>query len=306
MRIEPERATARAERIGGRIARYRKIEVGYGPQRELVLEMDELRHAGLESQGEPQEVLVVLEATFAGKTSAARMFKRMVERHLPIGSSDKPVVLATAAAGSSSRALAASLLRGCGIRFAPGMTEDAMWDLWPAACRRFNVQIALVDEIQHAQTSKFTRGVTNTLKNQLGGNIPLVVLGTRDADELFTSNLEFCSRTYDTVSLRAMRWGETADEEIWADLCTDLDAAMKEAEVVDEIANLHEFAEPLCRAALGRIGLLKKIVQTALRLALRRQALRIDREDLATAVDVWAIRNRYLKTNPFRVKGLVE
>lgn len=304
MIIASEKATARAERIGGRIARYRRIRVRYAPQQELVLEMDELRHVGLQTRGEPQEVLIALESTFSGKTSAARMFKRLVEGQLPDQSADRPVVLATASANCSSRALATSLLRGLGIRFAPGMTEDAMWDLWPVACRRHGVQIAIVDEVQHAHDGKFTRGVTNTLKNQLAANVPLVVLGTRKAEDLFTSNEEFCSRTYDTVSLRPMTWGETADETIWIDLCKDLDKAMADMDVVDAMADLQAFAEPLCRAALGRIGLLKKIVQTALRLALRRNDARIREEDLATAVDVWSIRNRYLKINPFRAAGV--
>jgi len=300
MTIVPEKASARAKRIGGAIAGYRQIHLKYAPQQELVEEMDTLRHVGLETRGEPQELLVVLEGTFSGKTSAARLFKRNVEKEVRAGSDDVPVVLATAAAGCTSRALAAALLRGVGVRFAPGMTEEAMWQLWPQACRRRGVQIAIVDEIQHAHDGKFTRGVTNTLKNQLAVNVPLIVLGTRAADELLTSNQEVGSRTFDTVSLRPMTWGETADEAIWTDFLGRLDAAMEDAAIVGGSANLASYGEPLCAAALGRVGLVKKIVQTALRLALRRGADVIVEADLARATDVWSIRHRYLRTNPFR------
>lgn len=295
-----EKPSERAARVAGHIAAYRKLVLPFPPQQELFGDMDELRIIGRETKGEMQDALLVLHPTHTGKTTTAKLFAERANNQLPAGSDSKPVVIARCAAVGTSRALACSLFEGAGLRYNFGATEDALWKAWKGVVERYAVELVVIDEVQHCQDSKFGSSVTNTLKNRLSDGPPLVLMGTRKGEAVFSTNDEFNSRTYAPVSLKPQEWHNQDDRALWIGFCANLDHAMVEQGIVAGQSDLGGvYSERLCEAALGRIGLLKKIVQTALRLALHRGAEVIDLADLRKAVEIWAIKNRFISYNPF-------
>lgn len=295
-----EKLSERSGRVARGIATYRKLVLPFPPQQELIAEMDELRLVGCDTRGELQDALLVLHPTHSGKTTTAKLLADRLISQLPEGSTKKPIVIARCAAAASSRALACALFDGAGLRYNFGATEDALWKAWNAAVDRYDVELIVIDEVQHCQDHRFGSSVTNTLKNRLSDGPPLVLMGTRKCEDTFTINDEFNSRVYAPVSLKPQEWHDEGDRELWTTFCFNLDQAMVDAGVIRRKAGLgDDHAEKLCEAALGRVGLLKKTVQTALRLALRRNADAIDVGNLRTAVDIWAIKNRFVAYNPF-------
>ena len=83
-----------------------------------------------------------------------------------------------------------------------GATKDALWKAWAGVIERYGVELIAIDEVQHCENSRFGSSVTNTLKNRLSDGPPLVLLGTRKGEAVFSSNDEFNSRSYAPVSLR--------------------------------------------------------------------------------------------------------
>lgn len=298
--IAAEKRSDRAVRVASKIAAFRALVLPFPPQQELMADFDEIYQLGQMTQGQPQEALLVLQPTASGKTTAANLYIDRLMSQLPPGSLDRPAILARCSAAGSSKALVAALLDAAGAKYRFGLTEDAMWKAWSAVTVRYRVGLIVIDEVQHCQDAKFGGSVTNTIKNRLGSGPPMVLLGTRKGEALFTTNDELNSRIYAPICLEPQSWYVDADRELWIGFSTRLDEAMVERGIVARKVGLGEepLAEQLCEAALGRIGLLKKIVQAALRLSLRRGADAIAVSDLRDAVQLWSMQNRFVTVNP--------
>lgn len=296
-----EKPSERTLRIASKVAKLRSLVLPFPPQQQLIADLDEMYQTGQLTKGQPQEAMLVLQPTGAGKTTAAQLYIQRLQSKLPPGSTDKPAILARCAAAGSSKTLVASLLDAVDARYRFGLTEQAMWKAWSAVTHRFKVGLIFVDEVQHCQDAKFSGSVSNTIKNCLSnGGPPMVLLGTRKGEALFTTNDELNSRIYAPISLEPQNWHVDADRALWIGFSRRLDEAMVAHGIVTVKAGLGDepLAERLCEASLGRIGLLKKIVQAALRVALRRGANAIDIEDLRNAIQLWSIQNRFIAYNP--------
>lgn len=295
-----EKPSERTLRIAGKMANFRNLVLPFPPQQQLIADFDEIYQIGQLTRGQPQEALLVLQPTGAGKTTAAKLYIDRLASKIPPGSTDKPAVLAQCAASASSKSLVAALFKAIGAQYRLGSTEEAMWKAWSAATQRFNVGLIFIDEVQHCENAKFNGSVTNTIKNRLSDGPPMVLLGTRKGEALFTTNDELNSRVYAPICLQPQSWHVDADRELWVGFSTRLDEAMVDRGIVAQKAGLGDdpLAEKLCEAALGRIGLLKKIVQAALRVSLRRGGDVITHSDLRDAIQLWSMQNRFIAYNP--------
>lgn len=128
-----------------------------------------------------------------------------------------------------------------------------------------------------------------------------VFLGTDDALDLFTRNLQLSGRLIAPCDFRRLDIESERDRGLLAGYATLLDRALVERGVLREPSGLNDPWILGCLFAVsdGVIGRVSRLVAVALEFALARNAERLEVEDLALAVDRWAIPNAFCRTNPF-------
>ena len=175
------------------------------------------------------------------------------------------------------------------------------------ACRLFHergVELILLDEIQHIMqhnTARFAWKVTEAFKRLLNAGVaPIVLAGDETATVLFKSNPQLRNRMLIPAQMPRLCHKNPDDVDYLCAFLTRLDQEMVEQRIVDEESNLGAGLLPpaLCLASQGAVGTACNIVREALKFALERGRGRITAEDLARAIDEWAIPMGFATSNP--------
>jgi hypothetical protein len=204
---------------------------------------------------------------------------------------------------TTAKKLMMSILDYFGDNYSSSGNEQVLKKRAKACFERFGTVLLIIDEVQHLNARRTEQSdVTDSLKRLLDdGVVPIVFLGTDDAREMFTRNLQLSGRLiapcdFDKLSLVSPR-----DRGLLAGYATLLDQAIVDKKVMPERAGLDDPWILGCLHAItdGVIGRVSRLVAIALEIALQRDATRVEVYDLALAVDRWAIPNAFVSTNPF-------
>jgi hypothetical protein len=300
----PERPSDTSKRVAKAIAVFKEIVLPYPRQQLLIRELDELRLTGMETRGEPQNGLRLLADTGSGKTWGAKQFQRYVERLEEHPPGTRPVLIVKLDATGTPRSLFSSILTALDDDFADKGTEQTLKRRVIQSFKRDETQLLIIDEVHHlGKRASFGNDVTDTLKSFLdSGLVPVAFLGTEEARGLFRSNAELNGRLLSPCELPPLDWSVEEDQEIFTEFAKGLDAAVVDRGILRLPAKLGEtiLAGQLCEASNGIIGQLCRIVQEALRVAVRRSADCIAFDDLVNAVDSWSIPQGFISYNPLR------
>lgn len=289
--------------VAEKIAAFSRVYLNFPRHSEFHGRCDYLLKLGRQKQGEPQMGMRVLAPTGSGKTTAAREFVRLVEAVHPRSSTFVPIVIIPLDRAATSKKLAVAILDYFGDPYATSGNEVALRNRAFTALRRFGTLLLIIDEVQHLNYQRNVRSdVTDSLKLILdNGVVPIVFLGTEDAEDLFTRNLQLSGRLLPPCDFAPLKRTDPRDRELFAGFVAALDQQLVATGLTARPSGL---ADPWIRGCLhevtdGVIGRVSRLMAVALEISLRRSAEMIEAYDLSLAVERWAM-PAFVKHNPFR------
>lgn len=293
--------------LTSKIASFQQIYIPYPPHIEFHERCKYLVELGRATRGRPQKGMRALAPSGSGKTAAAEAFVRKVHTKTPRTAEHVPIVFVAMERTATPKRLMTSVLEYFGDPFSSRGTEQALKSRVKACFERFRTDLLIVDEIQHLNYRNSERSdVTDSLKRLLDdGVVPIVFLGTEDANGLFTKNVQLAGRLISPSDFKRLDILDPADRALLGGYAAMLDQEMVRRKILPATSNLQDpwVLIRLNAVADGVVGRVSRLLEVALEIALRRGASRIERYDLAFAVDRWAIPNGLTKTNPFLQEG---
>lgn len=290
------------DQISSKIALFEQIYVPYRPHLDFHERSKFLIELGVATRGMPQKGLRVLAPSGSGKTSAAMALVRLILAKYPRTSTSVPVVYVSLDRAGTAKKLMISILEYFGDHYSYSGNEQALKSRVIRCFQSFGTLLLIIDEIQHLNYQVSVRNdVSDSLKRLLDdGVVPIVFMGTDEARDLFTRNIQLSSRLLPPCDLIALDLNSEQDRGLFGGYVQLIDQAIVARKILPSLSRLDdpEIAECLFLMANGVVGRVSRLLAVALELALRREAARIEREDLALAVDRWAIPNGVCKTNP--------
>lgn len=290
-----------------KLALFDTIYLAYPRHTEFHSRCDLLVKLGRATRGRPQKGLRVLAPSGSGKSTAAEAFIRLVEAKTKRTETDIPIVMIKLDRATTSKKLICSILDEFEDAYVQSGTEFTLKKRMYACFTRFNTELLVIDEVQHLNFRREEKNdVTDMLKRLLDdGVVPVVFLGTDDATDMFTRNVQLAARLLSPCDFSPLRYERPLDRELLTQYVVELDRAMVAVGLVPQLSGLGTPWIRGCLAAVsgGVIGRISRLLYAALEIAARRGADYIEAYDLAEATDRWAIAQEITTGNPFRKKG---
>lgn len=290
--------------VAEKIERFKRVFVPYPKHVQMHDRCDYLQKLGRRTIGMAQMGLRVLGPTGAGKSTAADAYVDLVQRLRPRTTTFVPVLKIDLERGSTSKKLMMSILDKFGDPYASHGNELVLKRRAFACIERFGTELLIVDEVQHLNfRNGLKNDVTDTLKGMLdGGVVPMVFLGTMEAEQMFQRNLQLNGRLLAPFDLLPLDERNADDRRLFAVFVAKLEAAILDCNVLPEPSHLGlaGLLPALFEVSQGVVGRVSRLFQVAMEIAIRRGASRLEAYDLALAVDRWAIPQSFVKSNPIR------
>ena len=291
-------------KVAAAVATYKEIFLPYPRHVTFHSDCDYLRQLGLATKGGPQSGLRVLAPSGSGKSTAARMFIALLETRERSDPDVKPVVMVSLTSAATPKKLFSDILTEMGDGFADRGTEQTLRRRVIACFEQFQTQLLIIDEVQHLNfRSSAKNDVTDALKSLLDtGVVPIVFLGTEDAEAMFKRNLQLNGRLLPPCDFKPLRATVAEDAELFSGFWQRLDAEVVKRGLMRSASGLDgaEFLGALHKVTGGVVGTVSRLAKEAMTIAIRRSAERIELYDFVLATDRWAIPNSFCSTNPFR------
>lgn len=289
--------------IAEKQAIFDKIVIRYPPHLKFYDRCDYLRQLGQTTRGRPQKGMRALGPSGSGKSHAADTYKEYVEGLAEQSDDIVPVIIVPLGSATTSKRLMSSILHKFGDDHAANGSEYVLTRRAQACFKHFQTQLLIIDEVQHLnfRTSE-KNDVTDSLKGFLdSGVVPIVFLGTDEASDMFKRNLQLNGRLISPSDFDPLRQSEPGDRQLLAGYVRQLNSAIVESGLLPTESDLTDpwVLGCLHEVSAGIIGRISRLFHSALEIALRRQASRLEIYDLALAVDRWAIPQSFVETNPF-------
>lgn len=288
--------------VAEKIARFKSVFVPYPKHVELHDRCDYLQRLGRKTVGQPQMGLRAIAPSGSGKSMAAEAYMALVERHRPRTATFIPIVKINLERASTSKKLMTSILDFFGDPHSSHGNELVLKRRVLACFQRFGTELLIVDEVQHLNyRSGPTSDVTDTLKGMLdAGVVPMVFLGTEDAEGMFKRNLQLNGRLLAPCDLNPLSARDPRDQELFSRFVVKLERIVVETEVLPELSNLGEagLIPALFEISSGMVGRVARLFQIALELPIRRGGHRLEPSDLSWAADRWAVEHNFVGRNP--------
>ena len=298
----PDNPMDQNEEVAEKLARFKSVFIPYPRHVELHDRYDYLRRLGRHSMGEPQMGLRVLAPTGSGKSAAARAYMALVEAKTPRTDSYIPIVKVDLERNSTSKKLMMSILHALGDPDVHYGNELTLKRRVLEYFIRFEVELLIVDEVQHLNyRNGLKNDLTDTLKGLLDmGVVPIVFLGTPDAEVMFSRNLQLNGRLLPPCDLKPLQVARSEDRDLFARFVRSLDHVIVDQGILPNLSDFEGVGllPALFEVSDGVIGRVSRLLQAALEVALRRGASQVERADLAWAIDHWAVSQSFVKSNP--------
>lgn len=289
--------------IAEKIAAFESIYIVYPPHSEFHEGCDYLIKLGRATRGRAQKGMRTLAPSGSGKTTAAENFVDRFEARYPRTDEYVPIVYIALERATTAKKLMMSILDFFGDNYSSSGNEQTLKKRVKACFERFGVELLIIDEVQHLNTRRLDQGdVTDSLKRLLDdGVVPIVFLGTDEAEDLFQRNLQLNGRLLAPCDFKKLVFERPSDRNLLGGYARLLDQALVDKGVMPKLSGLDDPWVLGCFHAVsdGVIGRVSRLVCVALEIALRRDATRLEIGDFAEAVDRWAIPNAFCEANPF-------
>jgi hypothetical protein len=275
------------------------------PNPRQLLGMKELHQTLLVGQrlkGGRQIGMALFDPTGVGKTTIAEALAQGVNAKAPKG--EKPIVHCRLANSGTARSLFVSALSEIGYGYANQKSEQRLQRELIDALEEHNTKLLIIDESQHGgRNSGFGGPVTAAIKLLLDtGVVPIALLGTEKAVEVFANDVELSGRLSAPCSLAPFSWWDTEDCELWMGLMSALDRQLVADGIVTKPFGFDDakVAEKLIAATNGTMGQLMGMVRTAVQEMARDGRSSLTEADVVHAIDAWCVAHGFAARNPFR------
>ena len=172
--------------------------------------------------------------------------------------------------------------------------------------KELGVEILIIDELNQFRLKSPQKDAANTTKNILSlGWVPVVLMGTTDAQSLFVDNRELKNRCAPQVVLAPYDYCDAAgDLAAWTQLLGRIDEEMVKRGILRIRSGLAkpELAKNLCRASNGLIGELHNILLVVLEQVLLAGEPAISHRRLVEAVDAWCMQDGTIDQNYLKLR----
>lgn len=275
------------------------------PNPRQLLGMSELYQTmlvGQQLKGRRQIGMALFDPTGVGKTTIAEALAQGVNARAPKG--EKPIVHCRLANAGTARSLFVSALTEIGYGYVNQKTEQRLQRELVDALEEHNTKLLVIDESQHGgRNSGFGGAVTAAIKLLLDtGVVPVALLGTEKAVEVFANDLELSGRLSAPCSLAPFSWWDPEDRELWIGLMSALDQQLVADGIIIKPFGFDDpkVAEKLIEATNGTMGQLMGMVRTAVQEMARDGRSSVTEADVVHAIDAWCVAHGFAARNPFR------
>lgn len=168
---------------------------------------------------------------------------------------------------------------------------------------KLGVELLFVEEVQRLVGGrKDAAQVTNQFQTMLDrGVVPLVLMGTEEADELFAANKELRPRLGTPLQLLPVPGRDDEEAEMLQDFCEGFDRQLQEKGIFSLQSNLDqpEIVQPVSEITGGHVGRVARLFKEATVGAVERGAEFLEPFDLSNATRHYAIANGWIDRDPF-------
>lgn len=298
-----------ADRVGEGLATFEGIIVPTQAQKTAVRQMHSLLKMGeKQPEGQQRRAYRYLHQSGAGKSTCAKILKAFVEGQPGYDPETKPVLHVTLSTTGTPKSLASSVLAAMGDNYSTRGEAELLLRRVQQGLKDLKVKLLIIDELNHFKQKSLATDAANTIKNVLSlGWVPIVLMGTTDAQSLFANNRELKNRCAPQVVLAP--YGEDpADQAEWAKLLGRIDGELVKRKVLRRHSGLGEetLAAKLRLCSNGLIGECHNILMAALEATLLADEDSISRQRLVDAVDAWCMADGTIDRNFLKLDGSQE
>ena len=296
-----------AQIAGTGMAAFEDIVLPTPAQVECMRQMDTLRIMGLsQPEGQQRRAFRYLNHSGSGKSTCAKLLKRHVAGQPGRDPAKKPIMHVTLSTTGTPKSLATSILNAFDDGYATRGEADLLLERVKVAIRDHEVELLIIDELNHFKQKHLAADAANTIKNILTlGWVPIVLMGTTDAQSLFTLNRELKNRCLPQVVLQPFVHTDPASRDVWTQFLRQIDLELVRRGILKELSGLGDpiLAQDLCEASNGLIGEFHNIMLAALEATLLAGERFISHERLMAAIDAWCIQDGTIGHNPLRLRA---
>lgn len=265
-------------------------------------QLDALRLLGQERGHKPHRYLRCLAPAASGKTTVARNYAHGVNERVPVGSQAIPVIYYSLQNNLTSKGFVRWAIDAFGYQAPQYGTEAQMRRRLLMLFKQHQVELLILDEIHHLMNRHYSSEILNLLKSLVNDGVcPIAVLGTPAAASLLNGSSEFTQRCAFVADIKPLG-NELSDRKILAWFLSEMNRHLISSKVckgdggflTDQVADL------LSEVSDGVLGLISRLLQCALEVSIRSGSDVIRVRDLCLAIDLWAIPQGVVKSNPFK------
>ncbi len=289
-----------ATRVGTGLAAFEGIIAPTRAQTTAVRQMHSLMKMGeMQPDGQQRRALRYLHNSGTGKSTCAKILKQFVEKDPKYDADMKTVLHVTLSTTGTPKSLASSILDAMGDNYSTRGEAELLLRRVRQGLKDCQVRLLVIDELNHFKRKSLATDAANTIKNVLSlGWVPIVLMGTPEAQSLFVDNRELKNRCAPQVVLAP--YGEDlADKQEWERLLRRIDGELVVRGVLRRHSGLDQpaLAEKLRLCSNGLIGECHNILLAALETTLLGDHDFISLESLIDAVDAWCISDGTIDRN---------
>ena len=247
---------------------------------------------------------LIVGGTRTGKSTVAR---DVMARFAPARSRDgvrQSIVYAAAPPKGTVKAILEQLLKALGDPHWARGSESNMTQRLLTLLRGVGCRMIIIDEFQHLSDKGQRKLLTRTadwLKNLVEGKEwALVAIGLPEAISVINANPQLMARFDPPLVMPLFDWNDNQSRAQFKAILESFVRALSPFELPD--LGDHEAALRMYLATSGRIGLFVKLMDRAVKTAIRKGDPRIRMEDLAVAFErsIWFAQDFPLSGGPFR------
>jgi hypothetical protein len=295
-----------ADRVGTGLATFEGIIVPTRAQKTAVRQMHSLLKMGeKQPEGQQRRAYRYLHQSGAGKSTCAKILQVFVENEAEYDPATKPVLHVTLSTTGTPKSLASSILAAMGDNYSTRGEAELLLRRVQQGLKDLKVKLLIVDELNHFKQKSLATDAANTIKNVLSlGWVPIVLMGTTEAQSLFANNRELKNRCAPQVVL-APYGDSAADQQEWAKLLGRIDGELVKRNVLRRHSGLGEdtLAADLRLCSNGLIGECHNILMAALEATLLADEDSISYQRLIDAVDAWCMADGTIDRNFLKLDG---
>jgi hypothetical protein len=299
---QPRRDQAAMNGLRARIAVVRSIFI-HNPNHIGVFEaLDTVIALG--SKGAHQTGVRNAAESYAGKSSSADEFARIVARRGTYPPGTMPVVRIELEQACTSRRFWMTILQAYGDGFASSKDEEGLRRSAYEAFERHGTVLLIIDEVQHAgyRSTGFS-APTDVIKRFISdAQVGLGLFGNEDARTLLESNKQLSHRLLEPCDIQPLILADVTQQRLFARFVGKYDKALVDLSLfrTSDVLRDQRALDCLMAISSGYLGRVVTLLQVAGRRAFLRGADAIELCDLSEASTSWAVAQKLVAHDPFR------